>query len=157
MSEAVTIAAPVSEAGADAVETASEAAVVIAQIEADRDVRIAEIHAETTETVVEAQTDLQDDVEWLEGRLGAFEASVSALVQNNSSMLAERLTIMEAQHVQMLEMMTALLILIPPAREVTPEVIPETPTPETPTPETPGAEESEGAQRERERLIRRWV
>lgn len=127
------------------VET-SEAAVEIAQIEADRDVAIAEISAETTtelaetaQDIAEIEADEAEDLEqWLDARLQELEGRVNTT-----------LMLIQEQHNQMLAMLTSLLILIPPS-------IPQETTETELTTETATEPDSAagGAREDRETVVR---
>lgn len=146
MDDAVTIEAPVSEAGADATEAASDAAVEIAQIEADRDVTIAETHAETAVELAEIEQDEVDDLEWLDNRLSVYEAShVSRL-----DALDLKLATVQEQNNRLETMLTALLILIPSQAEPTPAEA----TPAEPTPAEPNPAAEEGARQDQGNRVR---
>lgn len=103
-------------------ETVGEAAVEIAQIQADRDIALAEISAEVitdqNETAIELAEEEEDLEQWLDVRLLALESRVITEMMS----LQEQMTRLET-------MLTGLLILIPPSTpaEITPELAPEIP------------------------------
>jgi hypothetical protein len=108
-------------------ETVGEAAVEIAEIQADRDVQLAEIASDTATDLAEIQTDqAQEDLEWLASRLDASEA----LLASRLAALETMLTTMLDQHQQMMMMLTSLLTLIPPSPQAEVEVIPEATPPD---------------------------
>ena len=95
--EAVTTEADVAqaEAGAEAVETATEAAVEIAQIEAERDITIeairADAHAAEAEALVEVAAISEDESQWrqnIEAQLMTTQDQLSQ-VQETLSILAQ--------------------------------------------------------------------
>ena len=129
----------------DAVLTA-DAAVAIAEIEADRDVKLATLTNETIEAVAEieaAEDDEIEDLEWLNSRLDALEASLASRVETVTAPLMELLT-------QVSAMLTSLLILIP-----SPPMEPETMEPAT-EPENPDAAEEGPQEQQDERPRRRF-
>lgn len=106
----VTVVAPASEASVEAapvavaaVEAAAEAAPVVAQIEADRDVAIAEIHAETDQAAVEAAAIVAAQVgendEWrrnIETRLSETTIRLSGIADQMSSIQTTLTTLASA-------------------------------------------------------------
>lgn len=96
---------------------ASVADVEIAQIEADRDIALAEIHTESneaqTEAVLEAQADDGKDVEWLITELAGLRASQETHAGNLSEHEG-RLTAMEHQIAEMSGLLAGLILANPP-------------------------------------------
>lgn len=89
---------------AAAVSEAADAAVEIAQIEADRDVAIAELNAGMVEAAADAAADdFQDDVQWLKATLEDLRAQCAAQAASSSALevltveLSNRLSAMETQ------------------------------------------------------------
>lgn len=93
----------------------ADAAVEIARIEADRDITIAAIGAETAAVAIEAAADENDeDVEWLRSELGGLRQSCETLAATQA-IQSERLAILETQLGTMLAMAAAEPTLSPPS------------------------------------------
>jgi hypothetical protein len=101
---------------------AHDAAVAVAHVQADRDVAIAEINAETTALVVAAaDAETQEDVEWLRGELDGLQNSLATQGGELSSLRQ----MVETLASQIAETAAAMVLLTPPQPSVTAEPIPE--------------------------------
>lgn len=122
----------------------------IAEIEANRDVAIAEIHADTEAAAIEAAAEEQeDDDQWLEDQISGLSAACVALQDQHQAMLAMLAEIREAQARQS-EMLTALLILIPSPPPQEAQAVPPAETPaenNPPSGEAGGPPASPGSRR----------
>lgn len=90
----------------------------IAEIEAARDVDLATIHAETVETIAEADAaENEDDIEWLREKLTGFETSF-AMHAGELSALRQQVETQQQALNSLTETMTAqaaaILLLTPP-------------------------------------------
>lgn len=103
-------------------EVVADAAVEVAQIQADRDVSIAEINAATTETIIQAQAD-EDDL-WLRNELGTLSERLAA----TESLAATQSLEIAAMSGQIADMAATILVLTTPpsSSETVPETGPET-------------------------------
>lgn len=135
-------AAETPAAEAPAVEAAAEAAVEIAQIEADRDVAIAEIQAETAETAIEAAA--ESDAEQAEED-EQFDDLAEGLEECRQNIVT-----IQAQQSETVALLSSILERLPPAQPPQPEPNPEqesvnadgpqaAETPEAPPPARPKA------------------
>ena len=111
----------------------ADAAVEIARIEADRDITIAAIGAETAAVAIEAAADENDeDVEWLRSELGGLRLSCETLAAELADLQVERARTAEAL-ASLDRMLTAAL--------ATAEPIPSPPSKPDPGPADPAASE----------------
>jgi hypothetical protein len=138
MSEAVVIVAAPDETPLTTddgqLETVSEAAVDIAEIEAERDVAIAEVQAETAETAIEAQAEQTEVMDAWRSELETQRAALSAC--------ENRLMAMEQQIASLTETATAQASAIMLLTPVTPS------EGEAPPEENPDGPRENGADRE---------
>jgi hypothetical protein len=127
----------------ESVEAAGEAAVAIAEIQANRDVEIAQINADTTEHVIEAEAASDDeDIQWLRGELADLRGlcemnagALSALQQSNETLNQQVASLTETVATQA----AALILLTPPQPSPEPGPEPEgAPAPPAPPPEEGG-------------------
>lgn len=114
----VTDVAVVQPPTTETIEAAGVTAVEIATIEAERDVTLATIAAETTETIAEAQAvEQEDDVEWLRAQLTGFETSLATLA-GELSVLRQQQELQREEIARLTETVTlqaaALTMAIPP-------------------------------------------
>lgn len=116
-------------ADATAVVAAGEAAVAVAEIQADRDVAIAEIHAETNVAAIEAEADADDeDVVWLRNELAGLRGQCETNA-GELSVLRDAFQSLETQMASLTETVVAQAAILsllnpPPPSETTPETIP---------------------------------
>lgn len=110
-----------------AVEATADAAVEVAQIQADRDVAIAETSAETAVELATISADQEDeDVTWLKGELDSLRARCETQ-EGNLSSVTQALTETQVQVSSLAEMLTLHLNTLtppahsPPAAEPIPE------------------------------------
>lgn len=120
MSEEVGAGETPATASTPTVEAASEAAVEIATIEAERDVKLAEISAETVVALAEAEAEADDDepdedILWLQERLAQLEGIVLERIEAALTAILARMETMETQ----LASLSALIS--PPTGNPTPE------------------------------------
>jgi hypothetical protein len=119
MSETVIVEAPDDPA-------VSEAAVAVAEIQAERDVAIAEIQAEVASEAIEAQSNDEADIAWLRGELDGLRArcemNEGALSAGDATMAAmlERLTMLEEQLISQAAILTLLTPPLPSEPETEP-------------------------------------
>lgn len=125
----VVVASPDAATTAAAGETASAAAVEIATIEAERDVAIETIAAETARIGIEAASaEHEDDVEWLRGELAALHEQSAA----NASNVMALGTQLETVAGQVTELANGLSILASSTPQTPLEPVPETVPAEAP-------------------------
>lgn len=131
MNPEVVITPPVSDETAaiqaGATETVSEAAVEIAQINAEASVEITQSNNETVIELAQITAEQsEDDTEWLEARLGEFEARVGSLLGSTLSTLEPLLRELLSNQGKLLTLMTP-SAPVEVIAEPIPELIPETP------------------------------
>ena len=107
-------------------EAAGDAAVEIATIQAERDVAIAEIHAEVASEAIEADAEDSEDVAWLGSRLAQLQENCDA---NTAAVISQQATLgtlteaMETMREQVRTLTEALTLATSPPQPL--------PTPET--------------------------
>lgn len=78
---------PTEEVAAEVIEEVTETAVEIAQIEAERDITIAAIHAETEQAHIEANAERHEynheEYEWLRAQVTSLQEQVTSLQQSS--------------------------------------------------------------------------
>lgn len=119
---------------APAAVATADAAVEIAAIEADRDVTIATVNAETAIAVTEAAATEDEDMVWLNGELSGLSARLATLEGALSNQEATITTLL-AQVAEMGAMVTALSLIQPPHSVTLPATAPDPATADRTPPE----------------------
>ena len=128
----------------ESVEAAGEAAVAIAEIQADRDIEIAQINADTTEAVIEAAAEAEDeDIAWLKAELADLRArcETSEAASSNALAMVGEVRQEVASLTETVATQAAALILLsppPPSEPPPPEGGEPPPEPPAPPPEEGG-------------------
>lgn len=143
-----------------AIAATADAAVEIAQIEADRDVQLAETHGETATTVAEIQADTDEDLVWLRGELAGLRASCemnAAALSESEIRRVEMTTALDSLRADL----TALALIVQPIQSPPSEPAQETTeTAEQPSEATESAGDQGAAETEQtaaERRRRRYL
>jgi hypothetical protein len=75
------------EAEAEATESVAEAAIAVAEIEAARDIAVAEIHAETEQVRIATDAENREDIVWLRETLALTETRLAEVTAERDTLL----------------------------------------------------------------------